>query len=200
MGRARPIPELLNGVGKRILRTHRQSRTMAERTSTQHIHGYCAFCAARCGTVATVEDGRFTRLDPDPTHPTGRSICAKGRAAPEIVYHPERLTYPLRRTRPKGEPDPGWERITWDEALNMTAAAMREAAERYGPHTVAHGWWQRCAELDAPGYDPFGPMGANFNLLVGTAALDPVSGTASHRSSLCQVRRAEPVCRPGAEP
>ncbi|HKX16776.1 MAG TPA: molybdopterin-dependent oxidoreductase [bacterium] len=110
---------------------------MAERAGTQHIHGYCGFCIARCGTVATVEDGRFTRLDADPSHPTGLAICAKGRAAPEIVYHPERLTHPLRRTRRKGDPDPGWERISWNEALNLTAAAMREAAERYGPHAVA---------------------------------------------------------------
>ena len=53
-----------------------------------------------------------------------------------------------------------------------------------------HGWWQACAEIGAPGYDPFGPDGANFNLLIGSAALDPVSGTASHRSYLCEIRRA----------
>jgi hypothetical protein len=51
-----------------------------------------------------------------------------------------------------------------------------------------HGYWQRCAELGAPGYDPFGPTGANFNLLIGTTALDPVSGTTSHRSYLCEIR------------
>ena len=89
-----------------------------------------ALCIARCGTVAVVEDGRFTRLEPDPAHPTGQALCAKGRAAPELVYHPERLTHPLRRTRPKGDPDPGWERISWDEALDLTAAAMRRIAER----------------------------------------------------------------------
>jgi anaerobic selenocysteine-containing dehydrogenase len=110
---------------------------MADHTGTQRIHGYCALCIARCGTVATVEGGRFTRLDPDPSHPTGQAICAKGRAAPELVYHPERLTYPLRRTRPKGDPDPGWERIGWDEALNRTAAAMRRVTERHGPQAVA---------------------------------------------------------------
>jgi anaerobic selenocysteine-containing dehydrogenase len=110
---------------------------MADHAGIQRIHGYCALCIARCGTVATVEDGRFTRLDPDPSHPTGQAICAKGRAAPELVYHPERLTYPLRRTRPKGDPDPGWERIGWDEALNLTAAAMRRVAERHGPQAVA---------------------------------------------------------------
>jgi anaerobic selenocysteine-containing dehydrogenase len=110
---------------------------MADHVDTQRIHGYCGLCIARCGTVATVEDGRFTRLDPDPSHPTGQAICAKGRAAPELVYHPERLTYPLRRTRPKGDADPGWERISWDTALDLTAAAMRRIANQHGPEAVA---------------------------------------------------------------
>jgi len=110
---------------------------MADHTGVQHIHGHCGFCIARCGTVATLEGGRFTRLDPDPTHPTGHAICAKGRAAPELVYHPERLRYPLRRTRPKGDPDAGWQRISWDEALDLTAAAMRRVADRHGPQAVA---------------------------------------------------------------
>lgn len=79
---------------------------MSDQTGTQRIHGYCALCIARCGTVATVEGGRFTRLDPDPSHPTGQAICAKGRAAPELVYHPERLTYPLRRTARRVIPTP----------------------------------------------------------------------------------------------
>jgi hypothetical protein len=115
----------------------RERENMADPTGTQHIHGYCGLCIARCGTVATVEEGRFTRLDPDPLHPTGQALCAKGRAAPELVYHPERLTHPLRRTRPKGDADPGWERIGWDEALNLTAAAMCRVAERHGPQAVA---------------------------------------------------------------
>ena len=110
---------------------------MADRAGTQRIHGYCGLCIARCGSVAVVENGRFTRLEPDPAHPTGQALCAKGRAAPELVYHPERLTHPLRRTRPKGDPDPGWERIGWDEALDLTAAAMRQAAARHGPESVA---------------------------------------------------------------
>ena len=58
---------------------------MADHASTQKIHGHCALCIARCGTIATVEGGRFVRLDPDPSHPTGQAICAKGRAAPELV-------------------------------------------------------------------------------------------------------------------
>ena len=103
----------------------------------RRVHGFCGLCIARCGTVATVENGRFTRLDPDPTHPTGAAICAKGRAGPELVYSKSRLTRPLRRRRPKGDPDPGWEEISWDAALDETAAAMRRLASQYGPASVA---------------------------------------------------------------
>jgi anaerobic selenocysteine-containing dehydrogenase len=83
-----------------------------------------------------IEDGRFVRLEPDPSHPTGKALCAKGRAAPELVYHPDRLLYPLKRTRPKGDPDPGWQRIRWDEALDLTAARLRRIAEEHGPESV----------------------------------------------------------------
>ena len=99
--------------------------------------GFCGLCIARCGTIATVENGRFTRLDPDPQHPTGAAICAKGRAAPELVYSKDRLTRPLRRRRPKGDADPGWEEISWDAALDEIAAAMRRIAAEHGPQAVA---------------------------------------------------------------
>src|SRR6202521_6459491 len=109
----------------------------AEIPSVRLVPGYCGLCLARCGTVATVTDGRFTRLDADPTHPTGAAICAKGRAAPELVYHKDRLTRPLRRTRPKGDADPGWEEISWDAALDQTAAAMRPIPQQHGRQPVA---------------------------------------------------------------
>jgi anaerobic selenocysteine-containing dehydrogenase len=109
---------------------------MSDPATTRQIHGYCGLCIARCGSIATIENGRFIRLDPDPAHPTGQALCAKGRAAPELVYHPERLTHPLRRTRPKGDPNPGWQRITWDEALDLTTSAMRRIAAQHGPEAV----------------------------------------------------------------
>src|SRR6201987_2160943 len=105
---------------------------MADYSNPHRVHTYCALRVARCGAVAVVENGRFMRLEPDPTHPTGQALCAKGRAAPELVYHPERLTRPLRRTRPKGDSDPGWQAISWDEALGETAGALRRIAEREG--------------------------------------------------------------------
>jgi anaerobic selenocysteine-containing dehydrogenase len=109
---------------------------VVNRQSTERIPTYCALCISRCGSIAVVENGRFVALEPDPSHPTGKALCAKGRAAPELVYHPERLRYPLKRTRPKDDGDPGWQRISWDEALDLTAARLRTIAEAHGSESV----------------------------------------------------------------
>jgi anaerobic selenocysteine-containing dehydrogenase len=109
---------------------------LADKQSTERIPGYCALCISRCGSIAVVENGRFVALEPDPSHPTGKALCAKGRAAPELVYHQDRLLHPMKRTRPKGDPDPGWQRISWDEALDLTASGLRQLAEQHGPESV----------------------------------------------------------------
>ena len=97
---------------------------------------FCPLCVSRCGARAEVSDGTLLALHPDPSHPTGKAICLKGKAAPEIVYHRSRLLHPLRRTTPKDAADPGWERITWDEALDAVARRLRTAAATEGPESV----------------------------------------------------------------
>lgn len=96
------------------------------------VPGFCCLCRSRCGTINTVENGRLLRVEADPSHPTGRAICAKGRAGPEIAHRSGRLTTPLRRTRPKTEANPGWQPISWD-------AAMSEIAERLSAQRAAAG-------------------------------------------------------------
>ncbi len=104
---------------------------------TRRIPAYRPLCVSRCGCEAVVENGRLVALEPDPSHPTGKALCAKGRAAPEMIDARDRLLFPLRRTRPKGDPDPGWRRIGWDEALDETASALRRIADEDGPEAVA---------------------------------------------------------------
>jgi len=71
----------------------------------RRIPASCPLCTSRCGCEAIVESDRLVALEPDPSHPTGKALCAKGRASPELVEAPDRLLFPLRRTRPKGDPD-----------------------------------------------------------------------------------------------
>jgi anaerobic selenocysteine-containing dehydrogenase len=112
---------------------------MVNAATGEHVHCYCALCISRCGSIAHVENGRFVSLEPDPSHPTGKALCAKGRAAPELVYHNDRLRFPMRRTRTKSDPNPGWERISWDEALDLTANNLKRIAAAHGPESVAFG-------------------------------------------------------------
>lgn len=105
--------------------------------NSSSVRGYCPLCTAHCATITTVENGRVTRLDPDPDHPNGGVMCIKGKAAPELLYHPERLNYPLKRTRPKGDPEPGWMKITWDEALGDIAQKLLAIRDRHGAKAIA---------------------------------------------------------------
>jgi anaerobic selenocysteine-containing dehydrogenase len=106
-------------------------------SGTQRIAAFCTQCRSRCGCVAVVENGRLLGIEPLPDHPTGQALCPKGRAAPELVHHSERLTRPLRRTQPKGAPDPGWEPISWDEALAEIAGRLSGIRASYGAEQVA---------------------------------------------------------------
>ena len=112
---------------------------MPEGGVVRRVPGYCALCRSRCGCISVVEDGRLVAVEPDPGHPTGGALCAKGRAAPDLVYSPERLLYPLKRTRPKGDADPGWQRIGWEEALAVTARELRRLSRESGAESVAFG-------------------------------------------------------------
>ncbi len=99
--------------------------------------GYCTLCRSRCGTLNSIVDGRLVSVAPNPAHPTGAALCAKGRAAPEIVGSARRLTKPLRRTRPRGDPDPGWVPIEWDEAMTLVADRLGGIRAAHGAEAVA---------------------------------------------------------------
>lgn len=105
--------------------------------SRREIPGYCTLCRSRCGTLNIVEDDRLLEVRAQQGHPTGRATCAKGRAAPEIVHSTQRLTRPLKRTQPKGAEDPGWQEISWNEALDTVASRLADIRDTAGPEAVA---------------------------------------------------------------
>ena len=75
---------------------------------------FCRICEPLCGMVATVEDGKVTKLRPDPDNPLSRGYaCPKGIAMAEVQNDPDRVLHPLRRTA-SGD----FERVGWDEALD----------------------------------------------------------------------------------
>ncbi|MGH2555733.1 MAG: molybdopterin-dependent oxidoreductase [Actinomycetota bacterium] len=88
----------------------------------------CIICLNRCGILAHVtEDGIVDKIlgDPDNPHNHGRT-CAKGDSGMEGLLDADRISTPLRRTNPnKGVGvDPGWQEITWEEALDEIVSRM----------------------------------------------------------------------------
>jgi len=95
-------------------------------------------CGGRCVVNAHVVDGRIVRISTDPRRWTPElpplHACVRGFGAAERVHHPDRLTHPLRRVGPRGAG--GWERISWDEALDTVAGELRRVRDAYGPAAI----------------------------------------------------------------
>jgi anaerobic selenocysteine-containing dehydrogenase len=112
--------------------------TLSASPGEKVIPTFCAMCGPGlgCGIYAYVKDGRFTRVEGMQESPiNGGRICAKAHAAPQWVYSPQRLRYPLRRVGKKGEGK--FERISWDQALDLIAVRLREQKQKYGPESLA---------------------------------------------------------------
>jgi anaerobic selenocysteine-containing dehydrogenase len=89
----------------------------------------CAGCYNCCGIRVHRVDGKVVEVlgDPKSINSSGY-VCAKGLSRTLDVHHPARVTKPLKRTNPeKGlGVDPGWEEISWDEALDMVVAELEK--------------------------------------------------------------------------
>jgi anaerobic selenocysteine-containing dehydrogenase len=102
------------------------------------IHAACPHdCPDACGVLITVEDGRATRIQGDPSHPVTRGfLCAKVAKYLDRVYLPERVLYPMRRIVPKGSGSKDtrdFERISWDDALAEIAVRFQHITAEFGP-------------------------------------------------------------------
>ncbi|MCX6012076.1 MAG: hypothetical protein NTV30_01410 [Chloroflexi bacterium] len=55
-----------------------------------------------CGILVHLKDGKVVKVEGDPQSPNKGLICARGMAAMEYLYHPDRLKYPLKRVGKRG--------------------------------------------------------------------------------------------------
>lgn len=95
----------------------------------------CSTCYCGCGVLAHVKQGKVVKIEGDPDHPNSKGdLCTRGKIGAELLYHPDRLNYPLKRAGEKGEGK--WQRITWDEALDTISGKLREIKEQDGPESI----------------------------------------------------------------
>ena len=92
-------------------------------------------CGGRCMLIAHVQDGTITRLSSDDREYDELDdprllACARGKSYRRRLYHPDRLKYPMKRVGARGEGR--FERISWDEALDLAAENITRVRDTYG--------------------------------------------------------------------
>ncbi|WP_456035185.1 molybdopterin dinucleotide binding domain-containing protein [Senegalimassilia anaerobia] len=100
----------------------------------KRIRSCCRACGkVECGTWVTVQDNKVIKVEGDESNAHSRGhCCAKSQASMLALYHPDRLRYCLKRTKPKGEDDPGWVRISLADAFDEAGAKFNEIVSKYG--------------------------------------------------------------------
>lgn len=152
--------------------------------------GYSAFCNGSHIAAVDVKDGKILRIRPfrydwkySNEHINPWKIEARGKVleAPtktscgpmgitwkKSIYSPNRILYPIKRVDwdPNGERNPqnrgisGYERISWDQALDIIESEIRRIIDTYGPYAIY-------AQGDGHGETKMvhGPHGCMFKLL-----------------------------------
>lgn len=99
----------------------------------------CRLCGYLCALTAHIEDGRIVDVTPDenrfPYDPSLQKGCLRWRSYVDILNHPQRVNYPLKRVGERGSGQ--WQQIPWAQAVDEIAARLAKLKEQYGAETLA---------------------------------------------------------------
>jgi len=95
-------------------------------------HTLCRMCDEHCGIDVRTEGGYIVEIVGNKAHPSSHGkLCVKARAAMDMVYHPQRLLKPLKRT------DGGWSEISLEQALDEIGGRLSDIEERFGSRSIS---------------------------------------------------------------
>ena len=91
----------------------------------------CQICHNNCGLIVS-DNGTTLSVKGDPEHPVNCGYCcSKAQANSEIQRSPDRLRSPLKKS------SSGFEKVSWEEALDFAAERLSEIRSKYGPQSLA---------------------------------------------------------------
>src|SRR6267154_5112237 len=140
-------------MGPKIVRPAADRRATSGESSLKNvIYTSCTLdCPDGCGILAHVEDGKVIKLEGHPQHSFTRGyLCGKTYRFPQKMYSDERQLHPMRRAG--GRRDASWERISWDEALDMVVKRINQFVKESGALSIMHyqrtGSWGATKQLN----------------------------------------------------
>ena len=104
--------------------------------TTAVVRSTCRICYNSCGVLIHLKNGKPVKVTGDKSHPISKGrLCKRGLSILEMFEHPDRLQHPMKRSGRRGEGK--WIKISWNEALDITANQLIESRNRYGPESVS---------------------------------------------------------------
>ncbi len=113
--------------------TERKAIGLGRGWDLDRVRTTCPYCGVGCQVFLHVDHraNRVVRVTGvEGALPNDGMLCVKGRFGYDFVASPRRLTRPLLRRNGRLEP------VSWDEALDHTAARLREIRAEHGPDAV----------------------------------------------------------------
>src|SRR5512147_2736968 len=96
----------------------------------------CRSCPAGCGILVRVSEGRAKKIEGNPSHPVNRGkLCARGQAALQELYHPDRVPQPLKRSGPRGSGQ--FTKISWKEGLDLLTGQLKALQQQGATERLA---------------------------------------------------------------
>ncbi|MFK9092946.1 DMSO/selenate family reductase complex A subunit [Bacillus salipaludis] len=134
------IPVIAGGIGTKMLVERKEETKIVSAKDTEKIISTCSInnCGGRCVIKAHVKDGVVVRVSTDTQESGDLSTpplraCVRGRNYRSMLYHPDRLKYPMKRVGKRGEGK--FTRISWDEAIETIATEVKRIGDQYGPES-----------------------------------------------------------------
>lgn len=95
----------------------------------------CNLCPGGCGARVRLIDTRAVKLEGNSLHPVSHGgLCPVGQASLQLLYNPDRMKGPIRRVGARGSGQ--WESVSWEDAIKIVVAQLRELRVREEPYTL----------------------------------------------------------------
>lgn len=164
----------------------------------------CPYCGTGCELEVGVKEGRITGIRPVLDSPVSHGhLCVKGRYGTGFVEAPDRVLRPAIRR------DGAWVDVSWDEALDEAAAAIRRIKEMHGPDALGFLGSSRATNEDSYLVQKLARIVAGTNNVdccarvchaPSAAGLGQVFGTGAATNSFEDIEKAALIMVVGANP
>jgi thiosulfate reductase/polysulfide reductase chain A len=162
------------GTGAGLIPSSESQAAPAAASSTKIVKNICHQCPARCGIDVYVTDGKVHAIYGSLESPISNGkLCPKGHLGAYILYDPDRIKGPMKRTNPKKgrNEDPKFVQISWDEALNTVAGRLNTLREKGEAHRFSLVFGRGWGPLDAGLLGPFAKLYGSVNVGLGHSSM-----------------------------